>query len=313
MLAPQCATTQDTEAGRPGRANRPPKLSVCIPVFNPGPYLSLALNSVLTQDYDDFEVIVVDDCSTQPLGMPTVEGASHRFALYRNQHNLGLVENWNQCLRLPRGEYIALFHQDDIMLASNLAAKADLLDLCGSVGLVHSDVFTIDDKGSIIGGHWATQPSNDRVRSGILAYEYLATHGNHISCPSVVARAECYRTLGGFDPRLPFTCDLEMWMRIATSYDIGYIDSPLVASRSHPAQATQRYSGWGHDVQEVRRALRIALVEHAPAGVSPTLRQDAKRNLINWAWAMGRWKLRQGHWRAALGYFEALFEALVLI
>ncbi len=94
-------------------------------------------------------------------------------------------------------------------------------------------------------------------------------------------------------------------MRIASRYDVGYLAAPLVANRVHRSQETQRFSGAGREIREVRRALKSPSHEHAPAEMSPYLERSARRNLVTWAYRMGRWKLGQRRWRAALGYFCA--------
>ena len=288
-----------------------PKVSVCVPAYNPGPYLRPALQSILAQDYHDFEVIVVDDCSTDPVRGIVGELADPRISFQRNPRNLGLVGNWNRCLALAGGEYVAIFHQDDLMRPGNLAAKAAMLDANPGVGFVYSNIETIDADGRITGGHWLPQPPADAVEPGRACFERLALNGNFIACPTVMARATCYQKLGGFDPRLPFTCDLEMWMRIASRYDVGYLAARLVAVRVHPSQETQRFSGAGREIHAVRRALAIAFAAHAPAGISPGLRRSARRNLAAWACRMARWKLGQRQWLPAFGYLRAGGEALL--
>jgi glycosyltransferase involved in cell wall biosynthesis len=286
------------------------KISVCIPVFNPGPFLKDAIDSVLAQSFVDFELVIVDDASTQPVGATVARYNDPRVRFERNSRNLGLVSNWNRCLTLARGAYITIFHQDDLMLEENLAAKVALLDAYKGVGLVHSNIETIDVAGTVTGGHWAARPSTALITPGLLCYQELALHGNFISCPSVMARAECYEPLGGFDARLPLTCDMEMWMRIASSHDVGYLATPLIANRVHNDQATQRFSGSGREIHEVQKALHIAFSRHALAGISSKLKRQAHLNLAAWAWRMGYWRLGQGCWRDASGYFLAGLGAL---
>jgi glycosyltransferase involved in cell wall biosynthesis len=287
------------------------RISVCIPVYNPGPYLKVAIDSVLAQSFTDFELVVVDDASTEPVETIVTCYSDMRMQFHRNQSNLGLVGNWNRCLALASGEYITIFHQDDLMQPDNLAAKVAMLDANPNVGFVYSNIETMDSGGRITGGHWLPQLPEDTIESGRECFERLAVLGNFISCPSVMVRAECYQTLGKFDARLPFTCDLEMWMRIAGRYDVGYLAAPLVASRVHAGQETARFSGAGSEIREVRKALEIAFKEHAPAGISPDLHRAARRSLIAWAYRMGRWRLGQHRWRSALGYFAAGGGALL--
>jgi glycosyltransferase involved in cell wall biosynthesis len=281
-----------------------PLVSVCIPVYNPGKHLVPAIESVLQQSLDDFELIVVDDGSVEPAQAVVAQFADHRVGYCRNPQNLGLVRNWNRCLELAAGKYVTVFHQDDVMLPDNLAAKASMLEGNPDVGFVHSNIVTIDDDGAVTGGHWAPYQPPAGIQTGWEAYESLALRTNYISCPSVMARAECYSALGGFDERLPFTCDMEMWMRIASRYDVGYLSPPLIANRVHPGQTTNRYLG-GREILEVKRALDISFAEHMPDELDDTLVGRSDRALMKWATDMARWRASDGHLRPALGYLRA--------
>jgi glycosyltransferase involved in cell wall biosynthesis len=288
-----------------------PRISVCVPVYDPGPYLRPAIESILGQDCENLEIVVVDDSSNEPIQRTIDELADERITLHRNERNVGLVANWNRCLALARGEYVTIFHHDDVMREGNLADRVAVLDAHRNVGFVYSNIETIDDGGKVTGGHWLPQLPADAIESGRACFERLAVEGNFIACPTVMARASCYQELGGFDPRLPFTCDLEMWMRIASQYDVGYLAARGVAVRIHPDQETQRFAGAGREIREVQRALKIALAEHAPAEVSTGLEGRARRNLVTWAYRMGRWKVGQRQWRSALGYLWSGSEAFL--
>ncbi len=270
-----------------------PKVSVCIPVYNPGPFLVDAIGSVLAQSFEEFELWVVDDGSTQPVE-PLIAGfTDSRLRFKKNRRNLGLVGNWNCCVQLAQGRYIAIFHQDDIMHPDNLRTKVEALDANPGAGFVYSDIWRIDDTGKIIGGHWITQPNTDSVFSGKQMYGMIAASGNPISCPSVVVRQECYQHLGLFDARLPFTADLEMWMRIAAHYDVLYLAKPLIYQRVHSAQATARFQGTGRDYSDVLRALDIVRSRALPLEVLPAV-TSAYKTLSSHAVQMARWKMRQG-------------------
>ena len=95
-----------------------PKISVCIPTYNYAHYISFAVESILSQQFTDFELIIVDDCSKDN----TEEIVSRflcdkRVSFEKNERNLGLVANWNKCLSKAKGEYIKFVFADD-MLAS---------------------------------------------------------------------------------------------------------------------------------------------------------------------------------------------------
>ncbi len=288
-----------------------PKVSVCIPVYNPGDFLRPAVASVLTQGYTDFELLVVDDCSREPVAELLDAFTDERMTYVRNETNLGLAGNWNKCIDLAQGEYVAIFHQDDVMYTGNLQTKVDLLTAHPTVGMVHSDVKRIDERHRVIGGHWASQPCRDQVQTGQTFFGNMALYRNFVSCPTVMARAACYKELGGFDAGLPYTLDMEMWMRIAGRYDVGYLDEPLVGKRIHTNQETSRFTGQGREIMELRSAMAMAFARYPRGPVSARVRCRARRNLAGWGLNIARWKLRQGRLRPALGYMRAALMALL--
>lgn len=270
-----------------------PKVSVCIPVYNAGDFLALAIASVLDQEFEDFELIIVDDFSTQPTEAIIQQFDDKRIRFRCNSHNLGLVDNWNRCLELTRGKYITILHQDDMMLPNNLFRKVAMLDANPTVGFVYSNIQQIDQTGQLIGGHWIDQLGVDSILPGQMLFKMVAVTGNPISCPSVVVRAECYERLGIFNKRLPFATDLEMWMRIAGDYDIGYLAHPLISQRVHPKQATARFQGTGRDYWDVLHALDIVFSRSLPLTHSNYAR-GCYRTLSLHSIQMARWKFRQG-------------------
>jgi len=278
-----------------------PKVSACIPVYNPGDFLQSAIVSVLAQDFKDFELIIVDDCSTQPTEAVIAEFDDERLSFRRNSRNLGLVGNWNRCLGLAQGVYVTIFHQDDIMHPSNLRRKVEALDANPDAGFAYSNIQRIDATGQIVGGHWLPQPPSDTVLSGDDMFAMIASLGNPISCPSVMARRECYQRLGFFDVRLPFTADLEMWMRISTVYKAVYIAEPLILQRVHSGQETTRFQGTGRDYRDVMRAFDIVCSRHL-SSVQNALMSKAYKTLSTQAFMMARWKFRQGQISNGLRY-----------
>lgn len=278
-----------------------PQVSVCIPVYNPGTFLADALRSVLEQEFADFELIIVDDCSAEPVAPVVEQFRDSRIRFHRNSRNLGLVGNWNRCIELADGEYVTIFHQDDLMLPENLRAKAALLDATPNMGFVYSNIVQIDSHGQRIGGHPIQQPELSLVMEGCALFELVAQTGNPVSCPSVMARSECYQRLGGFDARLPFATDLEMWLRIASHYDVGFLSMPLIASRVHPAQETARFAGSGRDYVDVLRALKITFSRSMP-GACAAAERDSFATLAAQALGMAKWRLKDGALLPALRY-----------
>lgn len=253
-------------ASQPGAApTKPPlKLSVCIPAYNGAQYLGAAIRSVLDQTFTDFELIVVDDCSSD--GTEAVVGSfsDSRITYIKNSYRHGLVGNWNKCIETARGEYICIFHQDDLMLPDNLAEKVAVLDRYPAVGFVYSNVFQVGPNEELISEWWyyKPHPSENGVHSGAKFFQQLLLGENIVCCPSVMVRSACYGKLGGFDARLPFTADWEMWLRLALWYDVYYLIKPLVKYRRHEANETLNFSGI-KEIEQAFQARALALEKAA--------------------------------------------------
>jgi hypothetical protein len=225
------------------------------------------------------------------------------------------VGNWNHCIELARGEYIAIFHQDDVMSPNHLNRQVAILNERSTIGFAYSNIERIDAAGQVIGGHWIpgiVQPARDTILPGEAIFEAVATYGNIIPCPTVVVRRECYERLGTFDSRLPFATDLEMWMRIAAHYDVGYLADPLVAQRVHPEQETAKFANTGRDYLDVLHALNIVFSRKLPQTHLQHSRR-AYQTLRSQAIGMAKWKFHQGQIVNGLRYMcvagMALFRA----
>src|SRR3712207_6335075 len=117
---------------------RTPKVSVCVDSFNYGRFLAEALHSILGQTFDDFEVVITDDCSTDDSFEIAQRYAAQdsRIRLIRNPQNLGMVRNRNACLALARGEYVKWLHADDFLCSREaLAQMSAALDANRAVSL----------------------------------------------------------------------------------------------------------------------------------------------------------------------------------
>lgn len=215
------------------------KVSVCIPVYNGSEYIAESINSVLAQSYEDFQLIVCDNCSTDNTEAIVRSIRDPRLEYVRNSENLGLAGNHNRCLELAKGEYLCIWHHDDLMLPNNLESKVRLLDQHPEVGLVHSNLILIDGKNKVIAPEiWNEDSRRDYIENGLqVFYRYLRYLSNGrgacIFIGAVLARRSCYEKVGNFSQELPHCLDSEMWMRIMLFFNIACIGSPLLKYRVH--------------------------------------------------------------------------------
>jgi glycosyltransferase involved in cell wall biosynthesis len=220
--------------------NGNPAVSVCIPTYNRAGMLKEAVEAVLAQTFRDFELIVSDNASTDETGSVMKLFDDPRIRYVKNERNIGHRENWNQCLSLARGEYIALIPDDDRMMPDNLHAKMEMFARHPNVGLVHSKYHVIDEHGNITQRNVNRGPQRheDAVEHG---YDLLPAllQDNVIHESTVMFRRACYDRLGGFSRRLAFAFDYEFWMRIAAYYDVGFVAKPLVKWRRHSGMLTK--------------------------------------------------------------------------
>jgi glycosyltransferase involved in cell wall biosynthesis len=217
---------------------RVPRVSVCIPVYNGARYLAQSIASVLGQTYEDFELVVSDNGSTD--STPEVVRAfdDPRVRYLRNESNIGVVGNFNRCIALARADYVCIWHHDDVMRPDNLARKVKVLDGHPQVGFVHSNIERIDADGRVFGEHWHPDSRRDYVDAGL---EFLRRQfgAETLACaPSMIVRRSAYVRLGGYRADLPYCCDVELAMRLSLFYDVACIGRPLIAYRMYGESAS---------------------------------------------------------------------------
>ncbi|KAF0132912.1 MAG: glycosyl transferase family protein [Candidatus Saganbacteria bacterium] len=226
-----------------------PKVSVCIPNFNRSNYLKEAIDSVLSQTFTDFELIIVDDLSTDNSAEVVRSYSDSRIKFYVNKRNLGLVGNWNECLSKASGEYVSILHNDDRYLNNYLEEASSTLDREKDIGYFFSNCNTIDENGKVL---WKQKYVGKK-------HFFLFTHAwdkksfiasgrefikEHIyDCvtfyPTIMVRRGCYNKIGGFSDKFVFGIDWYMWMKIEMlGYKVAFSDKVLVDYRRHKNRQT---------------------------------------------------------------------------
>jgi glycosyltransferase involved in cell wall biosynthesis len=205
-----------------------PTVSVVIPTYNRSDYILEAVESVLAQTYHDYEIIVVDDGSTDDtdkvLG-PLIKDGKIRYVY---QENLNKSAARNHGIRLAKGKYIAFLDSDDLFLPKKLEKQVLFLDKNPEIALVHSWHRKFDDAGNHLG-------TRDTSRfSGWVYPEILLTWSVLMAVPCMLVRAEVLADVGGFDEDVLWGEDLDIWRRITMRYPIDLIPEVLTEVRVHP-------------------------------------------------------------------------------
>lgn len=205
------------------------KVSVIVPTYNRAQYLPRALNSVLAQTYRDYEVIVVDDGSTDetPQAMKPFEGR----VTYVRQKNGGSASARNRGIEEAKGEYIAFLDSDDYWVADKLEAQVRILDAHPKVGIVYGRMPIVNEKGEKIG----MKPAGVSGRN----FKELLDVWGDLPTSTVMTRRVCFEKAGMFDTSLTTMQDIDMWLRIARLYDLYEIEGQVLAYYCrHGSQAT---------------------------------------------------------------------------
>ena len=237
-----------------------PKVSVCIDSFNYGRFLPEAIESVLKQSFQDFELIIGDDCSNDD----SVEIARNyaakdkRIVIELAPVNRGMVKNRNVCLSLARGEYVKWLHADDFLFSPDaLARMVAILDANRAVSLVASARRMVDEQSQPI-DTWSGFDGERPIAGTTVINRCLLEQRNLIGGPSAVMFR---RTLGarGFDEGFFVMADLEMWFHLLEQGCFAYIRDPLCAVRVHPRQQTAKDRSALAPALENRELLRCYL------------------------------------------------------
>lgn len=211
-----------------------PLVSVIIPTYNSGPYITEALMSVFGQTYKNFEIIVVDDGSTDE-----TKNNLHSFingvqCIYKD--NAGPASARNLGIKKSKGEYIAFLDSDDIWLPEKLKLQLGLFSMLPEIELAHSDFTYFDDRGLEKKSEYS---EIDKKNFGGNVFYYLVRE-NFVRTSSVVVKKETLKRVKLFDEELFMSEDYDLWLRITKEKRlVGYINKPLLKVRRHSNSVTE--------------------------------------------------------------------------
>jgi GT2 family glycosyltransferase len=219
---------------------RAPRVTVVVPVYNGRAYLAAALDSALAQRYRSFEIVVVNDGSTDGSGELAHAYARRIGGRLRviDQPNQGLPAARNTAICAGRGTYFALLDADDVWLPQHLQRAMDAFDADPDLGLVHANIRRIDAQGRDLG-----VPTR-LWRRGMDAYDAIALRREHVSCPTAVFARSAIAAVGGFDPQFTgLGCeDRDLWLRISERFRVRYLDEVTACYRVLPTSMSRQRS-----------------------------------------------------------------------
>ncbi len=210
-----------------------PKVSVIIPAFNCARYIADAIDSVLAQTYQDLEIIVVDDGSTDGTG-EVVRRYGDRVR-YIRQKNRGPSGAKNTGIQAARGEYISTLDGDDLWMPDRLEKLVPLLDQQPELGFAYGDCYRIDETPDHVWQQTAFQIHGGARRGWVLERLVMV---NFVPSQSVIIRRSALDAVGLFDETYRIGEDWDLWLRLAARYPVDFIPDVVAMRRQHTQNIT---------------------------------------------------------------------------
>lgn len=222
----------DWGLGMSGGTNKSPRVSVLMPAHNAEQYIRESIESILSQTFRDFELLVLDDGSTDSTAVVARSYLDERLKLITNEANLGIIGTLNRGLNAARGEYVARMDADDVSAPDRFAKQVAFLDQHPDVAVVGTWFRFINHTGrQLLGCEPPYRP--DDVRNALLFQ-------NCIAHPSVMFRRSVVLATNGYDPSALYAEDYALWLSISERHDIANLPEYLLMYRVHPNQVSLR-------------------------------------------------------------------------
>jgi glycosyltransferase involved in cell wall biosynthesis len=213
-----------------------PKVSIIIPVYNGSDFLKAAVESALTQTYDNFEVIIVNDGSDDDGKTEDVALSFHNKIRYFKKENGGVATALNLGIKEMKGEYFSWLSHDDVYYPEKINLQIDYLEKQKNKNIVlYSDYTYIDENSQIIRN--IALPEYD---SGMFRPFFI--QGGYINGCTLLIPKICFENCGLFSQELKITQDYDLWFRIARKFEFHHTAKCLVYSRLHENQGTLKLS-----------------------------------------------------------------------
>jgi glycosyltransferase involved in cell wall biosynthesis len=263
------------------------RVSVTIPTYNRAAWVTEAVASVQAQTYRDFELLVVDDGSTDETG-ETLASSGDEIKVLRREERGGVSAARNLGARAASGDWLAFLDSDDLWLPDKLALQVEYLRAHPDLAICQTGETWIRN------GVRVNPPETCRKAGGNI---FLASLGRCLVSPSaVMLHRRLFEEVGGFDESLPAAEDYDLWLRIAWRHPVGLVPEPLVIKRGgHPDQLSRQ---WGLDRFRIRALMKLL----EEPGLPLEYRQAAHRTLAEKCRIYAQGCEKRGRWGEAREY-----------
>lgn len=253
-----------------------PTVTVCIPTYNYAHYLDGAIASVLDQTYEDFELLIADDVSSDDTAAVVARHLDDpRVRFMPNDVNRGMFANFNRCIEAASGRYIKFLMADDWLASTFLERMVALMEEHSSIDLATAGGWVIDGDGTVYGEELQRFGDGPVVATDRVIRE-SARGFNPVGMPTcTLVRTTAMRAAGGFDASYTPASDIALWFRLLNGSDLGFVPEPLSFLRIH----SQHTHEWGDEPNEILFDVWRDAVNDGPAAVTPRMFRRAARRI----------------------------------
>jgi len=211
-----------------------PLVSICIPAYNTAKFLKESLDSIVNQTYTNREIIVSNNASTddtEKIVKKYVE--KYKIKYFKNDKNIGPWRNFERCISLAKGEYIAIFHADDIYMPNIVQKQVENFQKNIHIGAVFTNANLINSRGEIIGeSKLPVELKKKEIYYFSEIFFSALNNLNYLICPSVMVKSKIYHEVIPFrDDLFETASDMDMWFRILEKYPIVILPEKLINYR----------------------------------------------------------------------------------
>jgi glycosyltransferase involved in cell wall biosynthesis len=252
-----------------------PRLSITVLNYNYGHFLEQCLRSILAQSYEDFEVIVIDDCSKDD-SLRVVERFLHdpRVRLIAHAQNAGFVRSLIEGVEASASPYLTVISADDFVLsATALEQQMELLEGNPKTSFCYSSWVYMNMETHPVGD--VVPFAADHVWSGEHEFREFCTRFYVLHTGTIIRRT-AYEAVGGYDASIRYTLDNTMWSQLCGSGDVAYVSEPLYGYRTHGSNMSHNPAAVRATIDEFVRLVDLGFA-NLPEGAVKSDRRLLRR------------------------------------
>ena len=220
--------------------NKQELVTIAIPTYNRAGFLKTAIESCIKQTYQNIEILVLDGGSTDNTKQVVESFNDSKIVYYKNAENIGMMRSWNRCIELSGGEFIIILGDDDTLHTNFINETMKIYKKYPSLGFIFTGANKVDINGSFV-MKWGYDFTPSGYLSGLDYLFYTIKYGCCLTNSStMICRKEVYKKVGPYEAEFAKnTFDFNMYIKIASKFDVYFLNKVLSDYKIHPEQVSQ--------------------------------------------------------------------------